>query len=57
MGVLAERASGESEDALADVPPFNAVDSDSGNLAVSDPETLTDAELNMYASKLVESDA
>lgn len=47
----------ENQEDIKNVPVFKAVESDSENLAVSDPETLTDTELNMYASKLVNSDS
>lgn len=39
-----------------DVPVFQAAASDDENAAVSDPETLTDTELNLYAQKLGSSD-
>jgi hypothetical protein len=39
-----------------DRPLFSTVESDSNDPVVSDPETLSDAELNMYGSKLPLSD-
>lgn len=38
-----------------DVPLFAPAKSDDEDPAVSDPETLTDTELNLYASKLSDS--
>ncbi|KAK8844940.1 hypothetical protein M9Y10_021113 [Tritrichomonas musculus] len=44
-------------DEKMDVPMFATVESDEDeNPAVSDPETLTDTELNLYAKKLDGSD-
>ena len=39
-----------------DVPLFAPAKSDGDEPAVSDPETLTDDELNLYASKLPDSE-
>ena len=45
------------EDDKMDIPLFATVDSDDDKPpAVSDPETLTDQELNLYAEKLTGSD-
>ena len=41
-----------------DVPPFATVESDEDeNPAVSDPETLTDQELNIYSKNLPDDDS
>lgn len=54
--ITLEEIQNESDDKM-DVPIFATVESDDENPPVSDPETLTDQELNIYAKKLNESDA